>query len=387
MDGHSLTAPLAVIGVGLVSTALLWPWLTEGHARVRRWRILPGVLGLVVMAAAGWMMWLQKAVPASAALNVESCLQMLDAANPAAVDEPRDGPFNREDLVVVSGQRRGTYFRVGEELVRIGRDHGVRIRNRSTRGSLENLQLLASRENATLGMAQSDLLMWLSSSAIPQERDIARRLRAVLPLHLEVVHVLARSDLKQLGDLAGKTVLTAFDSQGSAYTARNLLRTDGVPATWSDAESEATSVCRVLAGTADAVVIVAGAPAATLSRMAVLQRTHSGARALQGVHLMPLSPGVDPGPYGAVRLTPQDYPWLQAEVPTLSVRALLMAFDFSAEANAYQRRRCAHLRRLGRALRADLDSLQRASIAGKQEGFELSGTVPGWPSDRCVGLQ
>lgn len=106
-------------------------------------------------------------------------------------------------------------------LVELAHQRGVPLFNRETQGSLENIRKLADpKENAALGFAQSDLLAWLRQSVDPVDRQAAASLRLVLPLYAEEVHVLARTGLNTLADLAGQRVLTAANElrrQSSVY--------------------------------------------------------------------------------------------------------------------------------------------------------------------------
>lgn len=392
MNGQTLGAPLAVLGLGVALAAVLWPWLTEGLRLARRWRMLMGAFGLGLLGVgslfAGWLGVAADVMPlrelsSAPPLGYQECLQKLDEA--ATSTPPATAPAQTDrGMVIVSGVDTGTYHRMADDLVQLARERHLALYNRATQGSLDNVRLLASRENAAVGMAQSDLLSWLKHSPDPENRQIARQLRLVLPLHAEEVHVLARRNVQRLADLQGRVVLTPSSSQGSRYTAQNLLQAQGVSAEVRSGDTQAEAVCRVLAGQADAVVMVGGKPMSILTELQALQ-THPS-NPLSAVHLVALSAPDGSSAYEPAQFTPNDYPWLDAEVPTLAVRALLMAYAFSPDGNAYQRSRCDDLRRFGNALRDRLPRLQQPPYPAKWREVDFRHDVPGWPRDTCTGL-
>lgn len=296
-------------------------------------------------------------------------------------------PEPADPIGLVSGSATGTYHAVAEDLVGVARRQGVPLFNRETLGSLDNLRKLADpKENAALGFAQSDILSVLARAADPADRKAATLLRLVLPLYAEEVHVLARTGVQSLADLAGRRVVTAASSQGSLHTAENLLRAAGVtPGQLDNQQTAAAALCSVLTGRADAMVIVAGKPTPHLASLDALL-SHP-ARPLDQVHLMPLALPTDNVGYEAARIGPNDYAWVREPVDTLAVRALLMAFDFSPRRTDYQQRRCGQLKRLGALLQRELPALARPPHHAKWREVDPTRPVSGWRVDACSRMQ
>jgi TRAP-type uncharacterized transport system substrate-binding protein len=295
-----------------------------------------------------------------------------------------DGPAPADPVGLVSGSSTGMYHAVADDLVAVARRHELPLFNRETLGSLDNFRKLVDpKENAAIGFVQSDLLDWLRSSPDREDQRNATRLRLVLPLYAEEVHVLARSGLNTLADLAGQRVLTAASSQGSRYTAENLLRAAQVspPARFDNQQTMAESLCSVLTGRADAVVIVQGKPASNLISLDALL-AHP-ARPLDGVHLMPLDLPAQAEGYEVARIDASDYPWVRAPVTTLSVRALLMAVDFSSQRTDYQKRRCQQLKGLSEMVKRELPVLSRPPYQAKWREVDPLRPVRGWRPVTC----
>lgn len=407
-----MNAPLLIVGLGIVLIAAVLPWLTAGLSTDRRLRAVLGLGGLVACGLALMPRHDKLPIPDvpgngdATTLSRAACVETLSrrmssltrasaagaavgsgaasSASGASATAPAPLPANAVGLV--SGAATGTYHAMADNLVSLARQQGVPLFNRETQGSLENIRKLADpKENAALGFAQSDLLTWLRRSDSPEDRQAAALLRLVLPLHAEEVHVLARTEIRGLADLAGKRVLTAASSQGSRHTAENLLRARGiVPARLDSDSSAAESLCQVLTGGADAMVVVAGKPTPQLTSLEAL--VDHPARPLAQVHLLPLEAPSGSDGFEAATVDRQDYGWVREPVPTLAVRALLMAFDFSPRSTPYQRLRCQQLQHLGRLIESELAGLKLPPYPPKWREVDPRRPVSGWKADRCARL-
>src|SRR5690348_7575463 len=64
-------------------------------------------------------------------------------------------------LSMVTGSPTGTYIVFGQDIARVTRPTGLHILVKDSEGSLDNIRRLVSRENAALGIVQSDVLGFL----------------------------------------------------------------------------------------------------------------------------------------------------------------------------------------------------------------------------------
>jgi TRAP-type uncharacterized transport system substrate-binding protein len=395
--GAGAGVPVLIVGLGMLLIGAVLPWLTAGLGTDRWLRGGMVLGGVLVCGVALWPMMGKVAPPdksdaAAVRLSHATCVDAVSrriSEETAKVrleliaDTSTVDPAPVDRIGLVSGSSAGTYYAVANDLVTVARRHDLALLNRPTLGSRDNFRkLVDAKENAALGFVQSDLLDWLRSSTDREDQKQAALLRLVLPLYAEEVHVLARRELGTLADLAGQRVVTAVSSQGSRYTAENLLRMAGVvPARLDDQQTTAAALCSVLTGRADAMVIVEGKPALSLTSLDVL-RLHPS-RPLDGVHLMPLVLPAGAEGYELARLDERDYAWLGTPVPTLSVRALLMAVDFSSQRTAYQKRRCQQLRSLAEVVRRELPVLSRPPYQPKWREVDPLRPVRGWRPVTC----
>ncbi len=284
---------------------------------------------------------------------------------------------------MVTGVPTGTAFQFGEDIAAVAVRHGLRILVKPSEGALDNLQRLASGENAALAIIQADVLGYLSWSSEPAAQQIGAQLRMIFPLHHEEVHVLARNTIAHMTDLTGKRVIIGTQGSGTRLTAQRLLSLfDVTPAERLSDIPPPEAVHAVLTDQADAMFHVGGKPVKLFTNLQALAADPRYADLIHKVHFVPLSHDRLNRFYRPATLDPQDYNWLSESVPTIAVETVLMSFNFAQRQNAYFQMRCAQLATLGRAVREHLPDLQRRGHP-KWRDVDLKQRVSVWQPDPC----
>lgn len=290
------------------------------------------------------------------------------------------------NIGIVTGPETGTYFAFGRDISEVSRSVGQPVDVRGTSGSIENLKLMTkSGENAGLGIVQSDVLGFLKRSSNPNSRQIADKLRLVFPFYQEEVHLLARREIKNIADLKGKRIVIGEEGSGNSLTAINLFALLGVEAGKLIQLPPAEGVLAVLADEADAMLFVGGKPVPLFDNLAGLKTASGGknAQLLEEIHFLPLNDERLKKEYEPAELTPQDYPFISAPVPTVAVTAVLVAYDFSTGKNAYHVRRCNELEKIGGAIRKHLTYLQKSGHP-KWAQVDPQRSLGQWKRDMCA---
>lgn len=291
-----------------------------------------------------------------------------------------------QSIAIVTGPETGTYFAFGRNLAEVSQSVGQPVDVRGTSGSIENLKLMTkSGENAALGIVQSDVLGFLRRSTNVSSREIAEKLRLVFPFYQEEVHVLARREIASIDQLKGKRVVIGEEGSGNALTAINLFALLGVETEKLVQLPPAEGVLAVLADEADAMVFVGGKPVPLFDNLAGLKTADGGknAQLLEEVHFLPLKDERLLKDYEPAELSPQDYPFISAPVPTVAVTAVLVAYDFSTGKNSYHIRRCEELARIGSAVRQHLTYLKESGHP-KWKQVDFSRPLGEWKRDICA---
>ena len=287
-----------------------------------------------------------------------------------------------QQIGMVTGSQTGTYIQFGNDIAGVAKTVGLDILVKDSQGSIDNIKRMSSRENAALGIVQSDVLGFLSRSENPEMRRIAGRLRLIFPFYNEEVHLFANKSIKSFNDLQGKRVSVGQSGSGNWLTAMNLLQMTGVKPAEMLNLPPLQGVTAVLKGEADAMFYVAGKPVSLFTKVGNLINQPKFATLLANVHFTPLNDPRMLREYQAAQINKADYDWLAEDTPTIAVKAVLMSSDFSGKQTPYFVQRCRQLTQLGQVIRTQLDQLRQTGHA-KWKEVNLDVKIGNWPLDKC----
>jgi hypothetical protein len=289
---------------------------------------------------------------------------------------------NTQQIGMVTGSRTGTYIQFGNDIAGVAKTVGLDILVKDSQGSIDNIKRMNSKENAALGIVQSDVLGFLSRSESPEMRQVAGRLRLIFPFYNEEVHLFANQSIQSFSDLQGKRVSVGEPGSGNWLTAMNLLQLTGVKPAELLKLPPLQGVTAVLKGEADAMFYVAGKPVSLFTKVGNLVTRPEFATMLANVHFVPLDDPRMLREYPLAAIGKVDYDWLAEDTPTIAVKAVLMSFDFSGKQTPYFVQRCQQLAQLGQAIRTHLSQLRQTGHA-KWKEVNLDAKVGSWPLDPC----
>jgi TRAP transporter TAXI family solute receptor len=287
-----------------------------------------------------------------------------------------------KQIGMVTGSRTGTYIQFGNDIAGVAKTVGLDILVKDSQGSIDNIRRINSKENATFGIVQSDVLGFLSRSESPDMRQVAGRLRLIFPFYNEEVHLFANKSIQTFNDLEGKRVVVGEQGSGNWLTATNLLQIAGVKPAETINLPPLQGVTAVLKGEADAMFYVAGKPVSLFTKVGNLITKPEFAAMLANVHFVPLDDPRMLREYQVAQIGTADYEWLNGSVPTIAVKAVLMSFDFSGKQSPYFVQRCQQLAKLGQAIRANISQLRQTGHP-KWKEVNLDEKVGLWPLDSC----
>jgi uncharacterized protein len=295
------------------------------------------------------------------------------------------------DMVMVTGLPEGAYFRFGNDIKEMAAKEGLTMEVKATGGSFDNIQLIASRENAGFGIVQADVLGVIRRDP-KYGQALADRLRVIFPFHLEQVHILAGPGIQTLADLDGKRVSVGPKGGGSRLTAENISSLMHIRFLEAPPMTPKDAVDKLLEGKLDALFFVAGAPFPAFDRLKEMWKFGgpSERAAVSRLHFLPVSRAAYPlifNDYVESSIRAKTYDWLGIEVPVAAVPAILIGYDFSGNKSAYFQKRCNQLATLGKAIRDHLGELQAKAGHYHPKWSEVtadrSKPVPGWQYDAC----
>lgn len=291
-------------------------------------------------------------------------------------------PAHAQDtLGLVTGPKTGTYYAFGKDIAKAVRKSGITVNVKSSEGSIDNIKRINSGENAGVGIVQSDVLGFLSRSKNPDSIRMAAGLRMIFPFYNEEVHILARHNVKSLTDLQGRNVAVGEEGSGSMLTAINLFSMMNISPSQILKIPPAQGVVGVLKGDIDAVVVVAGKPVRLFKNLddLALPENQKYAHLLQQVHFLPLDDARMLEEYKPAEIRNADYRFISETIRTISVQAVLVAYDFS---HAKSKKRCGRLAKLAQALRKALPALKEKGHP-KWKEVNLEANLGIWKKDSC----
>jgi TRAP transporter TAXI family solute receptor len=291
---------------------------------------------------------------------------------------------DKSPMGMVTGSASGTYIQFGKQIAQMAKQEGVEILVKTSGGSLDNIQRIRSKENAALGIVQSDVLGFiLKRSEDPQLQQFVKHLRLIFPFYNEEVHLFANKDITRINDLQGKTVAIGTVNSGNFVTSINLFHIMGIePKTVVTDLKPAEAAAAVISKEIDAMIYVAGKPVTLFSDLEKIKENPELAPYFEETHFVPLENEKILQEYVASNISTADYSWFPGEVPTVAVKAVLIGYDFSRGKSPYYQMRCSQLSRVGKAIRENISWLKKNGHQKWQE-VDLEQEVGIWEADTC----
>lgn len=285
---------------------------------------------------------------------------------------------------MVTGSSSGTYIQFGRQIADIALTEGVEIIVKTSGGSLDNIQRIRSTENAALGIVQSDVLGFIKKrSDDPELKQFVNLLRLIFPFYNEEIHLYANNAIQRFEDLQGKRVAVGTENSGNFVTSINLFHIMNIePGELVTDLKPMDAAASVISGDVDAMIYVAGKPVSLFTDLEKVKANPALAPYFEKTHFVPLDDEKILKEYVGSSIGGADYGWLDREIPTVAVKAVLIGYDFSKGTSPYYRMRCDQLARLSRAIRKNIDSL-KANGHEKWKEVDLDQEIGIWTLDTC----
>ncbi|MGF0538145.1 TAXI family TRAP transporter solute-binding subunit [Agrobacterium sp. ES01] len=300
-------------------------------------------------------------------LAVGLCAVMPSAAQSQAAEFERN---------IMTGGPTGTYIRIGRDIASLGAECGLTLNVVETAGSLENFVGVRNRRNTQFGIVQSDVLEYLKTFEAndAEVQDAVRGVRIMFPLYNEEVHILAKTGIADIRDLAGKKVAVGVKDSGTYLTASLILDILQVKDADRIAINPDQALPKLQSGEIDAFFYVAGAPASLFAKAHIDPSKF---------HLLPITDTPLLATYTKAEIPAGTYPFQKDAVDLVAVKAVLMTFDYDPKRNAYHRQSCSTVSDFSNLILNGLDTLKETGHP-KWSSVDLTALPPGWQVGSCV---
>ena len=295
---------------------------------------------------------------------------MVGPANIGQAAEP-GGPtsfpavVNRGVVELVTGRAGDSSARMAEEIAGIVDDGATRrVVPVLGKGSLQNITDLKYLRGIDLAIVPADALEYARDKRLFP--GIESSLTYIAKLYNQELHLLVRSDTKNIADLSGQTVNVDVQGSPTALTATRLFGLLHVDARIVN-DGQNVALQKLRNGEIAALAFVAAKPAPFFQAIDTAD----------GLHLLsiPLTPAVA-GVYVPSRITAADYPRLVAnEEPTdtVAVGTVLVAADLRNIADRYR-----NIANFIDTLFTNFQGLLAPGHHPKWREVNLAAELPGW---------
>jgi TRAP-type uncharacterized transport system substrate-binding protein len=254
----------------------------------------------------------------------------------------------------------GTDYTVDLALALTGGQTQLRLVPIAGAGVLQNAKDVMFARGVDFAVVQTDVLDEIKRN--PPFPGVENYLRYVTRLYDQELHVLAGPDIQSIEDLGGKKVNIGLRDSGTFTTAMAVFRALGV-------EPDVTNFPQPLAldrlrrGEISALAYVATKPA----------RLFQDIRPDENLHFLPIASNPISN-YTETTVASDDYPELvskDAPVKTVSVGTVLVAYNWPAKSERYQR-----VDRFVQAFFANLKDIKARRPRWRE--FDITASVSGW---------
>lgn len=282
---------------------------------------------------------------------------------------------------IVTASKAGTYIEIGRDLAKyVAPAAGIDLEVLDSNGSAENVNRMRFEPGVKLALVQSDVFQAFLDEAKagnPDAGNIIRPLRLIMPLYDEEIYFVARADspLESIHQIRNRKIGVGPIGSGTALTSRTLYQLMfGEPIAPDNAKylsNEDALAALTVDKSIDVAVIVAGQPAKLFSDMKPEARKYI--KLLRLDDSAPESARAKKTYYPALIRASNYSAWLTDDVPSLSVKAYLVTYDYGLQSTVV------NLVRFADSLCQNFDQLQaNGHPKWKQVKLELPPLQQGW---------
>lgn len=272
---------------------------------------------------------------------------------------------NQGHVGLMCGRTTGSFLYYCEDMAVAMNDnvgYSMRVVPMIGEGSVRNVEDILYLRGVDLALAYTDTLEFMEKQGV--HPNIKQRVSYVTAMHGAELHIIARSDIATIDDLAGKKVNFSTPGTGTFLTMSNVFDALDLEVDVQN-DAEAVALDRLKRGEIDAMALAAAAPWKLASDLAEFD----------GLKLLDIPADRIEGPYEPVSWTNDLYPNLIDQgrtVETIKIRVLLLAYNWRKDDP-----RCGKVDRFVDALEANLNELKEGPYQEKWGDVDFAAEVQG----------
>jgi TRAP-type uncharacterized transport system substrate-binding protein len=331
-------------------------------------RTLRNVLSVVLLMAACIAQLFLGATAQTSALE-----RVTNATNETSPLKKAGSPHDQYATGIVTGDLNSTEFGAAYEIATLIAAHQVtgphgevalRVAPMVGDGGLQNIRDVLTLAEADMSIVPVPLLN--RARAVLGLDDVRKRIVYIAPLYVEEFHILAPLWIRNISDLAGKTVNLGVKNSAAALLGGEIFERLGLKVNGVDLDQSA-AMSAMKTGEIWADLVLSSKPVGSLASDITLE---------DGFHLIaiPYLPALEKE-FLPATLTHDDYPKLigQKSVNTIGARSVLIAYNWPKGSDRYRL-----LDFFVRSLFSRISELKAGPHHPKWREVNLAATLPGW---------
>ncbi|WP_444813088.1 TAXI family TRAP transporter solute-binding subunit [Variovorax saccharolyticus] len=282
---------------------------------------------------------------------------------------------------IVTASKTGTYIQIGRDLsTLVAAPAGIELQVLESNGSAENVRRMRFEPGVKLALVQSDVYQAFLDEAKAGNADagnIIRPLRLIMPLYDEEIYFIVRADspINSIHEIKNKKIGVGPLGSGTALTSRTayqLMFGEPLPTENTQYLTNEEALAKLTVDKSlDVVIIVAGQPAKLFMDMKAEARNYI--KILKLDEAAPETARAKKTYFPGVLRASSYSTWLKDDVPTLTVKAYLVTYDYGLQSTV------GNLTRFADSLCTQFDKLQASGHPKwKQVRLELPALSQGW---------
>jgi TRAP-type uncharacterized transport system substrate-binding protein len=266
---------------------------------------------------------------------------------------------------IVGGQLEGSFIRFAAELAKALDDgENLRVLPIVSYGASDNVNDLLYLRGVDIAITNSDVFEEFKNNR--NVGNIDKRINYISQMYVSEVHIFARSEIKTLQDLDGKTVSLGVKGAGQTITGPVIFGRLGIKPNFIFGNSEAHAE-KLKAGEIAAIVHNGGKPNPLFTKMKADPNVHF----LSVPYSEKFADYYVPSTFDA-----KDYPNLLKEgetVETIGIPAVLAVYNWPKSSDRYRK-----VERFVQYYFNRFETLQKPPFHPKWKDINLAAKVPGW---------
>jgi uncharacterized protein len=271
---------------------------------------------------------------------------------------------NAGTVTIIADTLGSTHTRMVADMTAVfDRGDELRILPVLGRGAEQSITDILYLRGIDFGIVQSDVLTYIKKQGTFS--DIQSRVKYITKLHNQELHIIARKEIRNLKDLAGRKVNFGVKGSGSYITASTIFDSINLSVEVT-AFDENNALDKLVLGEIAAMIYVAGKPAPLFEHI----------QANKNLHLLPVPYNPSLTEYLPANFEHRDYPGLVAEgktIPTIAVRAVLAVFNWRPGTYRYKK-----VVNFISTLFTNFHELRKPPRHAKWREVNIHAKVPGW---------